>query len=319
MPAGAATCSTRSLLRPAVPLPGHRRPGPQLRRARRPAALRLPAPARRRALDRQHGCSIDWERRRRSPTSCAPRSRRSTATASTAPKLVALVRRVRAGLRATSPPHPGSTLGQGHRTRCDLTRPPRKLVDDGAAGRVPAQHVLRGAAQEARRRDRLHHGDHRRRRTGGRRWPRTRIAGTGASSWRGARPAPRPAGRCVRPARRRRRHRRRRRRQRRAARAGRRAAATPPPRAAATCTPRVVDLLDEQATRDWAAAVLRRSSAGSTAWSTSSAAGAAASPSPRPTWPTGTLLQDLLIRTLQHTSLAFHDSLQRSDDGAATC
>ena len=38
---------------PAVPLPDHRRPGPQLRRARRPAAVRLPAPSRRPALDRQ--------------------------------------------------------------------------------------------------------------------------------------------------------------------------------------------------------------------------------------------------------------------------
>ena len=36
-----------------VPLPDHRRPHPQLRRARRPAALRLAAPARRAALDRQ--------------------------------------------------------------------------------------------------------------------------------------------------------------------------------------------------------------------------------------------------------------------------
>ncbi len=59
----------------------------------------------------------------------------------------------------------------------------------------------------------------------------------------------------------------------------------------------------------------RRTSAASTAWSTSSAAGAAARPSPTPTSPTGTLLEKLLIRTVQHTSLAFYDALERSDRG----
>ena len=49
--------------------------------------------------------------------------------------------------------------------------------------------------------------------------------------------------------------------------------------------------------------------------SISSAAGAAAPPSRRPTSPTGTLLEKLLIRTVQHTSLAFHDGLLRSDRG----
>ena len=51
----------RRTLRPDVPLPGHRRAGPQLRRPRRPAALRLPAPARRACTGRTTRCSIDWE------------------------------------------------------------------------------------------------------------------------------------------------------------------------------------------------------------------------------------------------------------------
>ena len=69
--------------------------------------------------------------------------------------------------------------------------------------------------------------------------------------------------------------------------------------------PAVVDLLDLRRPSRTLAAAIGPSTAGSTGWSTWSAAGAAPRPSPRPSWPTGTLLHDLLIRTLQHVSLAF--------------
>ena len=48
---------------------------------------------------------------------------------------------------ATSQPHPGSRLGQGRR-RAAARRPPRKARRRRASGRVPAEHVLRGAAQK---------------------------------------------------------------------------------------------------------------------------------------------------------------------------
>ena len=54
--------AVRDPLRPHPALSDHRQSGAQLRRARRPAAVRLPAPQRRRARGPTTGCSIDWER-----------------------------------------------------------------------------------------------------------------------------------------------------------------------------------------------------------------------------------------------------------------
>ena len=102
-----------------------------------------------------------------SPTRCAARSRRSTATASTGP-------RPRTGSPRTSwspsylTPHPASTWAQGRRRPAARRAPRRQAAEQGpvrrrAAGRVPAQHVLRGPRQEAARRHRLHPRHHRRR------------------------------------------------------------------------------------------------------------------------------------------------------------
>ena len=57
-------------------------------------------------------------------------------------------------------PHPGSRWAKGP-DALDLTETAAQARRRRAAGRVPAQHVLRGAAQEAARRDRLHQGHHR--------------------------------------------------------------------------------------------------------------------------------------------------------------
>ena len=223
--------------------------------------------------------SIDWERlpeRRDRPA--APRSRRSTGAASTAPKRGALARGVRAGL-ALRRPAPGSTWAKGS-AGAAAGRAAQGADRRGAAGRVPAQHVLRGAAQEARRRHRRHHRDHRREH-GGRRWPARSPAG---SSWWPARPAP-PGPPLV----------------------ARLAAAGATVVAADASAERlepvvaqgnaaaadggnvhaaVVDLLDEQATRDWAAAVLAEF--GRVDGLVHLVGGwRGGEPSPSPTWPTG--------------------------------
>ena len=200
MPARPLTCSTPILLRPAVPLPDHRRPGPQLRRARRPAALRLPAPARRPALDRQPAQPSTGSGRRRSSTDLraevetlyrdgidrpklATGSRRTSWSPPTSPRT-----RARAGPRAPDALDLDAAAAQARRRR--------------AAGRVSAQHVLRGARQEARRRDRLHQGDHAHEHGGsprehrlGRRRGSVVVAGGGRrrGAAAGGRGSPRPA------------------------------------------------------------------------------------------------------------------------------
>ena len=83
----------------------------------------------------------------------------------------------------------------------------------------------------------------------------------------------------------------------------------------ATVTGDTVDLLDLAADPGLGRPRPRRSSAGSTAWSTSSAAGAAATTFAETDLADWDLLEKLLIRTVQHTSLAFHEALQRSDRG----
>jgi len=75
----------------------------------------------------------------------------------------------------------------------------------------------------------------------------------------------------------------------------------------------VVDLLDEQATRDWAAGVLAEFGRvdGLVHLVGGWRGGKSITESDLADW---TLLQDLLVRTLQHTSRAFHDGLRASDD-----
>ena len=147
------------------------------------------------------------------------------------------------------PTAPGSTWAKGTEA-LPLDGPPEGPDRRGAARRVPAQHVLRGAAQEARRRHRRHLRDHRvstasagapaRSPAGSSSWP-ARPARPGRRWWPGSPPPARPSW--------------------------------PPTPAPSGCEPvvaqgnaaaagggtvhaAVVDLLDEQATRDWAAAVL---------------------------------------------------------------
>ena len=112
-------------VRPAVPLPDHRRPGAQLRRPRRPAAVRLPAQARRPALDRQPAdASTGSALPRRRDRPAATRSRRSTATASTGPRSAHWFAAYELVSRYVAP-HPGSTWAKG--------------ADGAAAGRAAAR------------------------------------------------------------------------------------------------------------------------------------------------------------------------------------
>ena len=74
----------RDPLRPPLPLPGHRLARAQLRRPRRPAALRLPAPRGLPALDRQPPDDRLGHGSPRASTSSASASRTSTTPASTA-------------------------------------------------------------------------------------------------------------------------------------------------------------------------------------------------------------------------------------------
>ena len=77
--------AVRDPLRPALPVPDHRRPGAQLRRPRRPAAVRLAAPARRRCTGPTTGSRSTGTRVADGVLALRDaRSRSSTATASTA-------------------------------------------------------------------------------------------------------------------------------------------------------------------------------------------------------------------------------------------
>lgn len=80
------------------------------------------------------------------------------------------------------------------------------------------------------------------------------------------------------------------------------------------CDARVVDLLDQEATRDWCAALLGRFGRVDAlihlvgGWR----GGEPLHEAPLEDW---ALLHDLLIRTVQHTSRAFHDALLASEHG----
>ena len=101
----------RDPLRPAVPLPAHRRPGPQLRRPRRAAAVRVPPPRGLPALDRQPaGDRVGEGRRGRRQ---APRARRRALPLRHRPlEARAVDRRSRSG-RHLRPADRGLGLGQG--------------------------------------------------------------------------------------------------------------------------------------------------------------------------------------------------------------
>ena len=262
--------------------------------------------------------SIDWKR------AAAGRDRAGRARSRTLyrdgidrPKRRPLAGGVRAGLRATSPP---TRLDAGPRapTRCRWTGRPSALTDAVLPDEFPLTmfyEALRKKladviASTAGITAVTHGGSPRERpRYGCARPGWSSVAGCGAGAGGRRRWCARlaAAGATVVG----------RRRQRRAARAGRRAGATPlradggTVHAATSWT-----CSTAQATKDWADAGARPSSAGSTAWSTWSAAGAAASPSPRPDLPTGTLLQDLLIRTCSTPRSPSTTALRRSDDAA---
>ena len=136
----------RDPLRPAVPLPAHRRPGPQLRRPRRAAAVRVPPPRGLPALDRQPAGDRVGEggRGRRQ----APRAGRRALPLRHRPlEARAVDRRSRSG-RHLRPADRGLGLGQG---------PPRPARGRGAEAarrsrprrRVPAQPLLHAARAEA--------------------------------------------------------------------------------------------------------------------------------------------------------------------------
>ena len=97
------------------------------------------------ALDRQHAAHRLGARCRRSSIELCAEIEKLYRDGIDRPKLGALVRGVRAGLHATSPPHPGSSWAKGT-GRCRPGRAARKTGRRRAAGRVSAQHVLRGAA-----------------------------------------------------------------------------------------------------------------------------------------------------------------------------
>ena len=295
------------VLRPALPLPDHRRPGPQLRRARRPAAVRLAAPARRRCAGPTTRSAVDWERLPQAVDRPArARSRSSTATASTAPSW-----------RTGWPPYelvsgyvdaaPGSVWAQGA-DALPLDGAAEGADRRGAAGRVPAEHVLRGAAQKLADVIDATAGITRMSPAGP---VRRRGRRRGWSSWPG-RPVPR----------------------------GRRWARL----AAAGATVVAADASAERLGRGVARAALRRRRRHVTATSsTCSTSGHRTGPrevlararpgrrpgaprrrlarrrrpSPRPTWPTGTLLQDLLIRTAAAHLARLPRRLQRQRRRAA--
>ena len=113
--------AVRGDLRPHLPLRDHRQPGAQLRRPRRPAAVRLAAPAPRAALDR-HPARHRLGRR----SGCRGRARRRDQRALLAldrpPEDGALARRLRAGAPRRSRRTRRRTGRAGCRTRCSPAR-----------------------------------------------------------------------------------------------------------------------------------------------------------------------------------------------------
>ena len=137
----------RDPLRPSPALPHHRQPRAQLRRSGRPAALRLSARARRRAVDRQpaaHRLGADRLRRRR-----AARAGRAAVSARDRDQQGdVLDRRARPHLPVRDPQRRLPVAQGGAR----LLRRGRaaRLDRQGAGRRVPSQHVLRVAEEEGR-------------------------------------------------------------------------------------------------------------------------------------------------------------------------
>ena len=91
--------AVRDPVRPPLPLPAHRQPGAQLRRPRRPAAVRLAAPAPRAALDRQPPERSTGTAVRRRGDRALRRDRELYRDGIDRPEDRALARRLRAGRR----------------------------------------------------------------------------------------------------------------------------------------------------------------------------------------------------------------------------
>ena len=248
---------------------------------------------------------------------CAGPTTACTSTGTGSPEVVlALLRRDRGAVLAQHRPAQGRALARGLRARdrptSSRTRPrcgprargalpwegaPKELTDAVLPGRVPAEHVLRDPEQEDRCRDRVDPRDprmsaglpadavvvvdRRRRARPARPWSSRLVAGRRPGGRR--RRARGAAGRGRRVAGRRRRpvHRPGRRP---ARRAGHRAPGRPArPRSTASCT-----------------------------WSAATAAGRCSPTTPSTDW---LVLHDLLIRTVQNVTLAFHDALVASPQG----
>ena len=103
--------AVRDPLRPPVPLPDHGHARAQLRRARRPAAVRLPAQPRLRALDRQPADDRVGPRRRRRRARCAREVEELYRAGIDRSKLAPLGRGARPRRRRTCRPPSGSQLG----------------------------------------------------------------------------------------------------------------------------------------------------------------------------------------------------------------
>ncbi len=248
-------------------------------------------------------CSIDWERATEVTKQLCARDRGALPRRHRPAQARPLVRRVRAGRRPTSSPHPGSRWAKGP-DALDLSAAAAQARRRRAARRVPAQHVLRGPREEAAGRDRLDQGDHRRQRDAATR-PERRARGRGGppeelEAWRTGAPRHRRGGRVddererqgtperrrdrggrsrrpggpggAAPARRGGRPRGGRRRTAGPARGGRRGGPLGERRRTSPATSSTCSTATRPASGPTAS---RSSSAGSTAWSTSSAAGAA--------------------------------------------
>ncbi len=111
----------RDPLRPPLPLPDHRQPGPQLRRARRPAPLRLPAPRGLPALDGQPPDDRLGADRRRSRRPARAR-----------PRPLPLGHRPLQALPVDRGPRPGRRLRAADRELRLGHRPPRPARGRGA-------------------------------------------------------------------------------------------------------------------------------------------------------------------------------------------
>ena len=112
---------------------------------------------------------VDWtdnrlrdrlgRRRAGRAASCSTRSRSSTGVRSTVPKVAHWIAAYELVTTYVTP-NPASTWAKGV-DALPLDGPPKGLTDAVLAGRVPAQHVLRGADQASRRRRRGHPRHHR--------------------------------------------------------------------------------------------------------------------------------------------------------------